>query len=282
MQLWEKIKAEFRRGNSALHQIIILVLSAFIFSTLIEFFGALFSYDAGYVLEYFYLPSNLSTLVTRPWTIVTNIFFHSGLRHLIGNAITLYFIGRILQDFLDFKQFWKLFIGGGLLGCIFFVLAYNVFPGLREVASVSTLVGASGGLAAIIAAVGIYLPHYTVRPFGLFDIQLRQLSAFLLFGMLTFPVISGNIGGFLAHLGGAVFGWLFIWHMQGKLDQLKKPRKAKPRMRKVEDTVRKHTSNKHTIKPEQEEIDAILDKISQSGYDSLSKEEKELLFKASE
>lgn len=285
MTAWEKIKYEYNKGGSAIRQIIMVNLGVFVFTIFVGIIAKLSGFEPSQLLQYFYIPSSLGVLLIRPWSIVTNIFFHSGFWHLFGNMLLLYFIGRILEDFMDAKKVWKIFLYGGLAGAALFVISFNVFPIFEEVKQYKKLLGASGGVTAILVATGLYLPRYQVRPFGLFTIELRWVALFFVFRDLYMFPVSDNTGGLFAHIGGAIFGMLYILELQGRIEfptfsfaSLKtKKMKAVVDERKVQED---RTFKKH--QPNQEEIDAILDKISQSGYDSLSKAEKDILFKASE
>ncbi|MFY0645016.1 MAG: rhomboid family intramembrane serine protease [Bacteroidia bacterium] len=288
MSFTDRIKYEYTKGNSAIRQIIMINLGVFVISLLINLFGQLMQVNPANFFSYFYLPSDLGTLVLRPWTFLTNIFFHSmsSMWHILGNMIMLYFIGRILQDFLDRSKVWTIFLGGGLVGGLFFVVMANVFPLFSDVVSRMVLLGASGGVTAIIVATGVHLPYYEVRPFGVFRIQMRWLAAILvLLDLLNMPA-SANFGGLFAHLGGALFGALYILNLQGRINipSFELPSFKRSKMKTVyrDEGKRQVRANLRKSKPDQQQIDAILDKISQSGYDSLSQEEKEILFKASD
>ena len=285
MNVWEKIKSEYSKGNSAIRQIIIINLGVFIFTILLGVFARLLVFDHKEVLSYFYLPSDLGTLISRPWSLITNIFFHdsNGIGHIFWNLITLYFIGRVLEDFLPPRKIWHIFFLGGLVGGVLFVMSYNLFPAFESSVATSKLLGASGGVTALIIAAGVHLPRYQVRLFGLFGVELRWIALVLFFGgLLSFPE-SDNAGGLIAHIGGAIVGALYILNLQGKIEFPKfefKPREN-VKMKKVPNSSSKPKKS-DSLKPDQQEVDAILDKISSSGYDSLTKGEKDLLFKASE
>ncbi len=282
MSIWGKIQYEYHKENSAIRQIIMINLAAFIFTIFVGVIAKLSGFLPNDLLQYFYIPSNLGKLIIRPWTILTNIFFHAGFWHLLGNMILLYFIGRILEGFTSTLNVWKIFLYGGISGALLFVFSYNFFPLFSEVVAYKKLLGASGGVTAIIVAAGAYLPRYQIRPFGLFNVELRWVALFFVFRDLYMFPVSDNTGGLFAHIGGAVFGLLFIMNLQGKLPiapiTVKKP--SFFQSKKKDERHFKPFNQKQ--KPNQEEIDAILDKISQSGYDSLSKTEKDTLFKASE
>lgn len=282
MSTWEKIQYEFYKGNSAIRQIIMINLAAFIFTVFVGVIARLSGFPPEDLLEYFYIPSNIGKLIIRPWTILTNIFFHAGFWHLLGNMILLYFIGRILEDFMDFKKIWKIFLYGGISGALLFVTSYNIFPVFNEVVGYKKLLGASGGVTAILVATGTYLPRYQIRPFGLFNVELRWVALFFVFRDLYMFPVSDNTGGLFAHMGGAIFGLVYVLNLQGRITRPNLNQKPFFWDRHRDERSRGPIITDKKPKPDQEEVDAILDKISQSGYDSLSKHEKEILFKASE
>ena len=282
MSTWEKIQYEFYKGNSAIRQIIMINLAAFIFTVFVGVIARLSGFPPEDLLEYFYIPSNIGKLIIRPWTILTNIFFHAGFWHLLGNMILLYFIGRILEDFMDFKKIWKIFLYGGISGALLFVTSYNIFPVFNEVVGYKKLLGASGGVTAILVATGTYLPRYQIRPFGLFNVELRWVALFFVFRDLYMFPVSDNTGGLFAHMGGAIFGLVDVLNLQGRITRPNLNQKPFFWDRQRDERSRGPIITDKKPKPNQEEVDAILDKISQSGYDSLSKHEKEILFKASE
>lgn len=282
MTTWEKIQFEFNKGNSAIRQIIMINLGAFIFTVFVGVIARLSGFAPEELLTYFYIPSNLGKLIIRPWTLLTNIFFHAGFWHLLGNMILLYFIGKILEDFMDFKKIWKIFLYGGISGAMLFVISYNIFPVFNEVVGYKKLLGASGGVTAILVATGTFLPRYQIRPFGLFNVELRWVALFFVFRDLYMFPVSDNTGGLFAHIGGAIFGLIFILNLQGKITKPNLNQTSFFWDKKRDERMRGPIITDKKPKPNQDEIDAILDKISQSGYDSLSKHEKDVLFKASE
>ena len=250
--------------------------------------------QASSMLSIFRLPADFGTFIVQPWSILTYMFFHADFRHILFNLLALYFIGRILVDFINNRQFLTIFFGGGILGGALFLLSYNLIPDLGT--GEQHLVGASGGVYAVLIAAAVLVPNYEVFLFGAFRTKIKWIALFLVFMSLFFN--PNNIGGSIAHLGGIFFGGLYILNLQGRINldflrNVRNPFKPKYTIIDERDILRgtgkgKASGSKTTRakkgrnKPEQEEIDAILDKIGQSGYDSLSKEEKELLFRASE
>jgi membrane associated rhomboid family serine protease len=204
------------KGANALRQIIIVNLLVFVVSLLITIIGKLMVNNAGDVLEYFYLPSNLKLLLIRPWTLLTNIFMHFDLKHILINMLVLYMIGRILQDFVSNNQFWTIFMGGALLGSLFYLFSYNVFPAFKDVVGQSMLMGASGGVTAITVATGVFVPNFEVRLFGVLPIKMNWIAGLMvLIDVDSLPQRS-NPGGVLAHRGGAIFGATYVLNMRGR------------------------------------------------------------------
>lgn len=257
---------------------------------------ALFTFLLGYsqevVLQWFHLPRDFFDFITQPWSIVTYSFFHGGLWHLFWNMILLYFSGNIFLNLFGAKRFINVYFLGVILGGLLFLLSYNVFPvffGVR-----SSLIGASAGVTAILIFVCSYSPNKEVRLF-FFNVKLWHIGAFfVLLDLIQIP-ISGNAGGHIAHLGGAFLGYIYARQLlQGKdigegfskmldgFSELFKKKEPKSPMKTVyrKDKTKAKTRVNYDKETRQRKIDTILDKIGKSGYESLSKAEKDFLFKA--
>jgi len=224
--------------------------------------------------------------IHQPWSLFTYIFLHAGFMHLLGNMLWLYFIGMLLEDLIGRKHINQLFVWGGILGGVVFLIAYNLIP-MFSSQPMFPMVGASGGVTAVIVAAATFSPRYTIYLFGVVAIQLRWIAliriAFDLLGLGD----GMNDGGQLAHLAGAAFGFLYILNLKGtiQLPAIKLGRRKQRPMRNVRVEINSPVKDRKKFRaehPRQEEVDAILDKINQSGYESLSKEEKEILFRASD
>jgi membrane associated rhomboid family serine protease len=229
--------------------------------------------------KYLLLPSNLSDLLHRPWTLITYMFMHAGPFHILFNMLWLYWMGQIFEEYLGNKRALGVYLMGGLAGALFFILAYNLSPLLANVSvGGGTLVGASAAVMAIIVATATLLPDYTIFLFLIGPVRLKWLVLFYV--ILDFlGIASLNAGGEISHLGGALFGFVYIKQLQRGNDWvgfLNKLFRKKPKL-----TVVSGGGGKKANKPSQEEIDRILDKISASGPDSLTKQEKEILLRAS-
>ncbi|MFI5138462.1 MAG: rhomboid family intramembrane serine protease, partial [Sphingobacteriales bacterium] len=234
-----------------------------------------------YSQEYLLLPASLPKLLTHFWTPVTYMFMHADIWHILFNMLWFYWFGQIFEEYLGKKRTLGLYFMGGLAGAFLFIFSYNVFPFFTHTneAATNVLLGASASVMAIMVATATLLPDYTIPLILIGPVKLKWLVLFFI--ALDFLGITGlNAGGELAHLGGALTGFLYIKQLQkgndwiGNIAKLFKP---KPKLKVVSN----NTSKRTVSLPRQEEIDLILDKISQSGYDSLSKQEKEILFRAS-
>ncbi|MEO7211943.1 rhomboid family intramembrane serine protease [Mucilaginibacter sp.] len=232
--------------------------------------------------KYLLLPADLHTLLYRFWTPFTYMFMHAGPLHILFNMLWLYWFGQIFEEYLGNKRTIGLYLLGGLTGGILFVAAYNIFPAFTSMnaAAGGVIVGASASVMAIIVGTATLLPNYTISLILIGPVKLKWVALFIV--ILDFLSIAGsNAGGEIAHLGGALFGFVYIKQMQkgndwiGSINKLFQP---KPKMKVVSYNA---PQKKSTNLPSQEEIDRILDKISVSGQNSLSKQEKETLLRAS-
>jgi membrane associated rhomboid family serine protease len=239
------------------------------------------------------LPAELQSLATRPWTFFTYMFLHEQLFHVFFNLFMLYVGGQFFVQFIGQKKLFSVYLMGGLVGAAFYVAAFNIFPGFAGMKNCSIAIGASASVLAVFIAIATYAPNYSVMLFLLGKIQLKYIALI----MVAIDVISidgKNPGGSIAHIGGALWGFLFAMQYRRnykspfnidfrKFFALFKSRK--PKM-KAEYTAKPNRPlsdeefNKIKV-ANQKRMDAILDKISKSGYKSLTAEEKEFLFKAS-
>ncbi|MGM9474904.1 rhomboid family intramembrane serine protease [Pedobacter sp. GSP4] len=230
------------------------------------------------IREYVGLPASISKLPERFYTVFTYMFIHDGILHILFNMLGLYWFGSIFMNFLKSRQFHFVYITGGLVGGLFAVAILNIFPvysgGLTDV----SIVGASAAVMAIIFASATLVPNYSLMLLFFGEVKIKWIA--IVYFILDFIAIgSVNAGGSLAHIGGALLGFLYIKSLQSGRDW-SKLFERKPKLKVVRNV-------KPVKKPEfkggvsQQEIDAILDKISTSGYDKLTAAEKEKLFKAS-
>lgn len=288
MALYQELKDSFKFGSSLTRLLYINIGIFIIFRLISVFFWAVGNTDLYPFYEWFSAPSYLPELLFKPWTIITYMFYHEEFFHIAFNMLGLYWFGKIFLEFLNKRQLVGTYFLGGIFGYGFFVLMYYLLPVLRVNLVGASVIGASAAVLAILGGVSFYRPNYSIYLMFFGQVKLKYLALFyIVVDILT--MASGNAGGHIAHLGGMFFGWWFATRLQkGKditiginkvldfLVILFKPRKKlKVSHRKV---VNDYEYKKAKVS-EQKEIDAILDKISRSGYDSLNKDEKEKLFK---
>lgn len=270
-------------------RLILINVIVFVFALLVNVFCLLLQLPnpVEYVIrEFLMLPSNLKTLAYTPWSIITYMFLHSGIFHILFNMLVLYWFGNIYQEYLGKQKLIYTYFLSGIFGGLFYVLCYNVFPYFSTSVESSKALGASAAVMGIVFATATLLPNFTIVLAIFGPIRLKYIAFFYLLIDLV-GISSANAGGHLAHIGGALFGFIFIKQLQSGNDWTKFPAKImngfsglfKPKKMKV---VYKNPSINTNKKQEvtQAEIDRVLDKISQSGYENLSEKEKEILFKA--
>ena len=294
--IFDDLKRTFQQGNIVVRLVYINV-AAFVLCTLLSVVLGLFGISAAEFLRSLYLPADLLQLLRRPWTLITYMFLHAGVWHLLGNMLWLYWFGRLFLYFFSAKHLRGLYVVGGLLGALLYIVAYNVFPIFSDQLYSATLVGASASVLAIAIATAIREPEYKINLMLIGPVKLKYFALFIvLFDALY--VGSNNAGGHIAHLGGALAGWWFakgisqgrdITHWVNvcidaieKLFSKREPRPRKPKM-KVHSTNSRTADYEYNAqkKAQSDEVDKILDKLKKSGYSSLSDEEKRRLFEAS-
>lgn len=245
------------------------------------------------VYQWVALSSNFKQLFCRPWSLISYCFFHSSFVHLIFNMLMLYFAGRIFTTYFTQKQLLSVYLLGGLFAGFIYIFTYLLFPFLSTKKTV-LLVGASASIMAIVFATATYQPYMKIRLALFGNIYIWQIAlAFLVIDLIQLPL--KNTGGHISHLGGAFFGFVYIKLVQEGLDLGKGLNWVLDRVvnvfsgkkRTPFQSVYKNVSPANEVKSRiikkdktQQQIDEILDKISQSGYESLTKEEKEFLFRA--
>lgn len=294
--LVQDLKHNYRHGNMVTRLIIINV-AVFVVTALSKAFAPTFYNTV--ILEYLALPADLWKLITRPWTILTHMFVHSGGWHLIWNMLMLYWFGRIVGDLLSDKRIWPLYLLGSIAGAVAYILSFHLLSNVVG----ARAVGASAGIMAIVAAAGAIAPDYNMRLILLGDVRLKYIVAVLIFVDVLSAGGYSNAGGAIAHLGGAVLGFAFVSQLRNGYDMTTGVNRATEwvanlgRVQETRSSQRNRKSPltvKHRAQPRrsttgpqpgssdlQQQVDQILDKIKSSGYDSLTKSEREVLLKAS-
>ncbi len=297
----DDLRNEFNKTNNTVIKLIWLNIFVFVGVLVLRVMFFYSSYAAIFemIISQLQLPAELPKFAYRPWTIVSNFFLHQGFFHIAFNLLFLYWFGQILEEYIGGRRVAALYILGGLSGGVMFLLVYNLVPYLNQNISQATLEGASGAIFAIIVAAATLLPDYTFFLILLGPVRLKYIAAFYIVLSIA-ELVGTNAGGNLAHLAGALVGFGFIRSLQRGIDWgtpiysfleffkvlfTSKPAPKIPRRERTTATIRKYSANNETLSvgaPDQDEIDSILDKISKSGYESLSREEKQKLYKASQ
>jgi membrane associated rhomboid family serine protease len=290
MSLLKELQSKFK-SSGIIQQLIYINIGAFILAILIGSFSKLGGSESTFIGEWFALSSSLDIFITRPWTLVTYGFLHGGFLHILFNCLFLFFFGRMFLDYFSPKQLLNFYILGTVFGGIMFMLAYNVFPLFEN--TIGTVVGASAAVSAIVIGIATYIPNYQINLRFIGYVKLWHIAAIYILMDLA-SLAGGNAGGHFAHLGGALFGYFYVQQASnqkksysssssssGSIFDLFKKKKQKPlkTVHRSKTRTTAKTAVKNNKSETQQKIDAILDKISKSGYDTLSKEEKEFLFK---
>lgn len=291
----ERLKRYYKESNSAI-KLIIINLAVFVVFWLMHVIDFLFKLNVKGVADaYTILPSSFTSLAYRPWTLFTYMFRHLDFGHLFFNMLFFYFFGRLFVEYLGNKRLVSTFILGGMAGGLLYIIFFNIFPVFSEVVAIGHNLGASGAVMAIGAGIATYAPKAEIHlPFNLRVRVIWVVGFFILKDLLVFPE-GTNAGGLLAHFGGALFGYFSIIQFKkgkdinapfvGFVESIGRWFKAKPKVKKVYSKKDEKSSTRTKQKPtsdHQQKINEILDKINRSGYESLSKEEKDFLFKISD
>jgi len=293
--MFDEFKRAFQRHNNAHVQLIIINVTIFLVFVVLDLFSWIggIEFVFNFVYKQFTIPSGISEFFSRPWTLITYMFAHSmwDIFHILFNMLVLYWFGRVFVEYLGSDKLVALYILGGLTGGISYLLIYNISPGFFGNAG---MVGASGAIYAIVVGTAVLLPNYTFYLLFFGPVKIKYIAMFYVVLSLLYVRQGINLGGNVAHLGGALMGLIYIKQLQAginwggwitaTLDWFKDLVKEKPKVKvtyRSEEARKSRPSKKSASKASQEEIDAILDKISDQGYESLTKDEKEKLFNAS-
>ena len=290
MSIIEEIKHSFKNGT-ILTKLIYINLGVFIL--LHAFIAILYLFNAQdksfAIISWLAVPANPAILITRPWTILTYMFLHKDFFHILFNIMWLFWFGKIFLYYFDEKKLLSIYLLGGLSGAFLYIASYNIFPVFKLQVPESMALGASAAVMAIVIAVASFAPTHVIQLMFIGPVKIIWIAliSFILSSVVDF---SANTGGKIAHMGGAIFGYIFsLQYKQGRDITLWFSKSISflftffsMKRRKMKVTY-KRTANDfeyNAMKLErQKEIDRILDKISHSGYESLNREEKEMLFK---
>lgn len=308
--IWEDVKREFGYGNMVT-RIIIINVAVFVLINLVKLIlyisnGGVPSPAFENILNFFCMSADWRFVLTHPWVPFTSMFLHEGFWHILWNMLFLYWFGRIVGDFIGNQRILPIYLLSGLMGALFYFVSENI---LASGNPQSFALGASGAVMGIVVASAVISPDYIMRLLFLGDVKLKYIVMVLVFLDLISIANDINTGGHFAHLGGVAMGWIFVRQLRDGNDlampinnffkkvsnlfkgvtESSEPRRG-PRMayknpnKSKRSTARRSKGESITdddALSHQEQVDAILDKIKQHGYESLSEEEKEFLFNAS-
>jgi len=295
----EQLLYKYRTANT-LEKVIGLNVLMFILTYVFRAVFFLMNINTNYFVDYLVFPKEFMDFILQPWSVVTYAFLHAGFLHILFNMIILHFGGRIFMTYFSGKRLLNYYILGAVFGALIYALSYNLFPAFAGVGR-SYLIGASAAVMAVFIGIATKVPDSTVRLFLLGNLKLWWIAAFFVI-MDIVQIPFDNPGGHLAHLGGAFIGYFYTKQLdkgkdigkwienliEGFQQLFKSKPKSKPNYQtssksRMKTVYKKKTYTKTSAKDKtekQKRIDMILDKISKSGYDSLSKEEKDFLFNA--
>ena len=300
MNIWQDIKWQYRYGSDLI-KLILINIAIFVIVNLINLPFMLMAKNTPFdLVNFFSLYASPYNILRHPWGIFTYMFLHEGFWHILWNMLGLYWFGQIVQDMIGKPKILPLYIFGGIFGGLLYVLSYNIFPVFNNVVGAATCIGASAGVMAIVLAAATIAPNFELGFAIIGPVKIKWIA--LVYVVLDLINIqNGNAGGHIAHLGGALLGFIFIKQLQNGMDfskpfyavtdffsnLFKKKSKLKVEYKKEyvytsEKTTKTNTAQQKETASKQEKLDAILDKINRSSYESLSKEEKEFLFKISQ
>ncbi|MBL7870033.1 MAG: rhomboid family intramembrane serine protease [Cyclobacteriaceae bacterium] len=297
--MFDEFKNAFQKPNNTHVQLIIINVVVFLLMAVIKVFSTASGFADVFELIHAQvsIPAPFFSFLRKPWTIITYAFVHdlSGIFHILFNMLVFYWFAKLFIEYLGSDKLVALYVLGAIAGGVSYLLVYNTIPFYEALTPANGMVGASAAVYAVLVATAVLLPDYTFFLLFLGPIKIKYIALFYI--VISFlGTIGGNAGGNIAHLGGALIGFIYIKQLQAGvnwggwittlLDSFKGLFGSQPNVkvtyRKAEPKVHQPTTKTTKAnKASQDEIDSILDKISDRGYESLSKEEKEKLFNAS-
>ena len=280
----------FFKKNDALTVLIAINIAVFVLYHIVYIFFWFFKIEHLFPLDrWLATTADIDNLIMYPWTVITYMFFHTEIFHILFNMLWLYWFGRIFRMYFSSWQLVLVYILGGLTGALFYILSYNFFPVFTDEKHFAILLGASGGVLAVVLAISCYVPKYTMNLLLFGRIRLITIALIMIVIDIVYISTGNNVGGSLTHLGGAFFGYLFAVNIQkgrdvtawlgrfcARIGSFFKPKpKLKIAYKRPPTDDREYNRQKYQ---NQQEIDRILDKISIGGYECLTRQEKETLF----
>lgn len=288
--IFTNLKNRFAEGDM-LTKLLFINVGVFLFVRLVDvLFLLFFNHSFSFWMRYLEFPSSPRMFLTQPWSLLTYMFLHFDVLHILFNLLWLYWFGKLFVNYFDSRRLCGVYLLGGMFGALLFLAAYNLFPYYTSSMYDSYLLGASASVMAVVFGVSFYAKEEEVMLFLFGRIKIYYLALLtLLLDLLS--ITSGNAGGHLAHIGGALFGiWFAVQMRKGKdltrpfnrlMDKLVDMFSRKPKMKVTYKRTETDYEYNERKQREMADIDRILDKLKKSGYQSLSSEEKKQLFDAS-
>ncbi len=291
---------QFLTGRSLLPKLILINIIIWLLIQVLAVFAFLTNTPPGRPVASLYeaittwlaVPADTAELLSKPWTLVTYMFLHLDFLHILFNMLWLYWFGKIFLEYLNNRQLLFTYLSGGLAGGLLYILAFNFFPVFDPVIERSVALGASASVLAIVVAIAFYVPGYTLHLLFIGPVKIKYIA--IISVIIDFLMIrSDNAGGHIAHLGGAFWGFMYIKLLRtgydiSSLSQLFKKMNFLTRLtkrkrfhyKKVHRQSRPLTDEEFNLQKveNQQKTDRILEKIKYSGYESLTRAEKEFLF----
>ena len=286
----DNIKSKFGAATS-LYRLLAINIGLFLVLMILRTFLFILGSDFtifDFLVEKLSMPASFSQLIYQPWSVVTYMFLHVDFMHILFNLLILYWTGSLFAEYLGNEKLWTTYVLGAITGGLAYLIMFNISPAFSQQVNHSHLMGASAGVIAVMVGIATLLPDYTVQLLLIGPVKLKYVALVsILIYFISIPL--GNAGGQIAHLGGALFGYIMIKQLKkgnditswlSNLFKKRSSRKSKMTVVRSSKPVPDSVYVEAAIS-KQEAIDKVLDKINKSGFDSLSKEEKDVLYNAS-
>lgn len=302
--LFDDFRSEFNKPNNTLVQLILINVVIFLV-LLVTKVSLTMAQNPGYgfIMSQLLIPGDINAFLHKPWTLFTYFFTHEEIFHILYNMLFLYWFGRLIDEYLGNRRLMGLYIMGGVAGGLLYLAMYNLVPYFQSQADTARMLGASAAAFSVAVGAATLLPNYTFHLLFFGPVRIKYIVFFFI--ILSVAQSAGlNAGGNLAHLGGALMGFAYVKLLQNGTDlgrpiywladgwsNLLRPKpavKVSYRQRSNANTQASTyvssagSATSAASTPDQDEVDTILDKISRSGYESLTREEKQKLFRASQ
>ena len=282
----EDLKKEWNKPENGLIKIILINVIVFISISIIKVLSQILGFGSLFLsfINSLMLPSDFKQFLFQPWSLISYFFLHQGFSHILWNMLFLYWFGKIITENLGNNSLISLYIIGGIIGGLSYMAIFNIIPFYYDRIESSLMLGASAGVFSIVIGSATLMPNYTFYLLFIGPVRIKYIALFY-FLISFFDITGQNAGGEIAHIGGALIGYIFIKQLQNGNNMGGPIIKILSIFKKLkfEKKTESYTYKEEPIvnESDQDEIDLILDKISKSGYSSLTKKEKEKLFKLS-